>query len=66
MEGILLGREIEGKIVDEENEFCDLDYSFNGETNEENGNDFARIRANVEIEVDATRVASDDDNVEFN
>lgn len=52
--------------MDEENEFCDLDYSFNGETNEENGNDFARIRANVEIEVEATRVASDDDNVEFN
>lgn len=59
LEGILLGRECEDIIIDQDNEFHDSDYSFNGETYEEDGEDPSKIRADIEVEGDLGRVGSD-------
>lgn len=57
----MLGRGTDRNTVNEDDKFHDSDYSFNGETNEENGEDSARVRLQVEMEGKDTRMSNDDE-----
>ena len=47
--------------MDEENEFYDSDYNFNGKIDKEDGDNSVRLRTEVEIEGEPRGVGSDDD-----